>query len=104
MIYRVIIEPSAEQEIRESFQWIAEQATPEIAARWLNGLIREIDTLKKMPGRCPLAVESDAFPEEIRELLYGWQNRGKYRILFTISGEAVHVLFIRHTARDELQP
>ena len=60
------------------------------------------------PGPCAarLAAESDKFPEEIRELLYGrgGKRRHKHRILFTIREDTVHILYIRHTARDELEP
>lgn len=104
MTYRVIIEPTAERGIRESVQWITAQASPAVAAAWFNGLIRKVDTLRSHPGRCPLAAENDKFQDEIRELLYGRQRRRKHRILFTVAGDTVHVLFIRHSAQDELEP
>jgi hypothetical protein len=28
----------------------------------------------------------------------------RHRIIFTIRDNAVHVLYVRHTARDELEP
>ncbi len=55
-----------------------------------------------MPARCPLAPENDEFEEEIRELLYG-KRQHRYRILFTIRGETVIVLHIRHGAREHLK-
>jgi hypothetical protein len=48
-----------------------------------------------------LASENGHFAEEIRQLLYG-RGRNRYRILFTIGEEAVHVLHIRHGARRYL--
>lgn len=106
MTYRVIIEPTAEREIRSAVRWKIENASPTIAARWYNGLIEKIDTLRLHPTRCPLAAESDKFPEQIRELLYGrgGKRTHRYRILFTIREDAVHILYVRHTARDELEP
>ena len=46
------------------------------------------------------------FPEEIRELLYGrsGKRRRRHRIIFTIRDDAVHILYVRHTARNELEP
>ncbi len=101
MTYCVIIEPPAEAELEEAYQWIARDA-PQAAARWYNGLVEAIDSLKSLPERCPLAPENDAFDEDIRQLLYG-KRRYKYRILFTIVGQRVHVLHIRHGARQYLE-
>jgi plasmid stabilization system protein ParE len=106
MTYRIVIEPTAEREIRSAVRWKTENASPTAAARWYNGLIKKIDTLRRHPSRCPLAAEDDKFPEEIRELLYGprGKRKHKHRIIFTIREDAVHVLYVRHTARDELEP
>lgn len=104
MTYHIIIEPTAERGIRESVRWLTEQASPHVAAKWFNGLIQAIDTLKTFPARWPLAAESDKFPVEVRELLYGRSKRGKYRVLYTIADDAVHVLYVRHSAQDELEP
>jgi plasmid stabilization system protein ParE len=106
MTYRVIIEPTAEREIRAAVRWKTENAAPAVAARWYDGLVKKIETLSRHPSRCPLAAENDKFPEEIRELLYGrgGKRRHRHRILFTIRADAVHILYVRHTARDELEP
>jgi plasmid stabilization system protein ParE len=106
MTYRIIIEPSAEREIRSRVRWKTENASRAVAARWLKGLIERMDTLRRHPARCPLAAEDEKFPEEIRELLYGRRGKRfhKYRIIFTIKEDAVHILYVRHTARGELEP
>ncbi|HWE39138.1 MAG TPA: type II toxin-antitoxin system RelE/ParE family toxin [Isosphaeraceae bacterium] len=103
MTYRVVIEPTAERGIREAVRWIAQNASPAVAARWHNGLVKKANTLKAHPRRCPFAAESDKFPEEIRELLYGKRHH-RYRVLFTIREETVHILYVHHGARDELEP
>ena len=104
MTYRIIIEPTAEREIRSAVRWKTEHASPRVAARWYNGLLKKIGTLHRHPSRCPLAGENDKFPEEIRELLYGRHKQHKHRIIFTIRDDAVHVLYVRHSACDELEP
>ncbi|HZW29897.1 MAG TPA: type II toxin-antitoxin system RelE/ParE family toxin [Isosphaeraceae bacterium] len=104
MTYRIIIEPTAEREIRSAVRWKTENASPSAAARWYNGLIKKIDTLRRHPTRCPWAAENDKVPEEIRELLYGRSRRHKHRIIFTIREDTVHILYVRHSARDELEP
>jgi plasmid stabilization system protein ParE len=103
MIDRIVIEPTAERGIREAVRWYRARATPAAAARWLDGLIARIGTLKTDAARCPLADEDDAFEEEIRVLLHG-RRGGAYRVLFTIKGDAAHVLYVRHAARDLLRP
>ena len=106
MTYRIVVEPTAEREIRSAVRWKTENASPAVAARWYNGLVKKIDTLRHHPTRCPLAAENDKFPEEIRELLYGRSGKRihKHRILFTVREDTVHILYVRHTARDELEP
>src|SRR5271157_3838538 len=80
MTYRIIIEPTAEREIRPAVRWKTEHASPAVAARWYNGLLKRIGTLHHHPYRCPLTGENDRFPEEIRELLYGRHKQHKHRI------------------------
>lgn len=103
MTYRVIIEPTADRGIREAFRWITENRSTAAAINWYNALEKKVQTLKSHPLRCPIAAENDKFPEEIRELLHG-RRRHKYRIIFTIRHDAVHVIYVRHAAQDEIEP
>jgi hypothetical protein len=45
------------------------------------------------------APETARFPFEVRQLLYG-RKPHVYRILFTIEGERVKILHIRHGRRE----
>ena len=98
--YRVIIQPNAEAELEAAYQYRAEHA-PQAAARWFTGLVEAINSLEQFPARCPLAPENAHFAEEIRQLLYG-ARRDVFRILFTMQGDTVHVLHIRHGAQQYL--
>jgi len=100
MSYQVIIQPRAEADISAAYAYRAAQA-PQAAARWFAGLIEAVYTLEQLPARCPLAPENGHFPEEIRQLLYG-TRRDVFRILFTIQGDTVHVLHVRHGAQRYL--
>lgn len=80
---RVIITPNAERDIRDIYRRIRDTA-PNAARRWREGIRAQIKTLAKFPERATLAPESETFDEAIRQLLYGKDNRGTYRILFTI--------------------
>ena len=96
-LYRVIILPAAERDIGEAYEWLAEQDA-EAAIRWYNRLLEVIFSLDAFPERCPLAPENKFLNEEIREIFHG-RRQHKYRILFTVTEQAVHVLHVRHGAR-----
>jgi len=102
MNYKVIIEPHAEKDIENAFYWIAEHSRSS-AEKWYRNLMETIISLEKFPDRCPKAMESEAFQDIILQLLYG-KNRNMYRILFTIQGNNVHVLHIRHCAQGYIEP
>ena len=96
--YRVEPTDKALADAGEAYFWINEQAE-RAALRWYEGLLKAFRSLEKNPFRCPLAPESTFFEQEIRQLIYG-----KYRILFTVEGETVFVLRVRHSAREYLRP
>jgi plasmid stabilization system protein ParE len=106
MKYQIELAATAKADIRRRGQWLCDEVSIAAADRWLAGLYKTIDTLQTRPLRCALAPENDKFPEEIREVFYGkvGKRTHKHRILFTIRDETVHVLYVRHTARDELEP
>jgi plasmid stabilization system protein ParE len=104
MKYHVELTTTAKADIRDTTRWLRDQASTAAADRWLAGLLKATQTLEKQPLRCPLAAENDKFPQEIHELLFGRKRHGKYRIIFEIIDSTVYVLYIRHSARDELQP
>jgi plasmid stabilization system protein ParE len=95
--YSVIIQPSAAAEIDAAFVYLAANASPEVASRWFNTLEARLDTLSRMPRRCPIAPEDPYFEEEIRHLIMS-----PYRILFTVRPGRVDVLHVRHMAQRTL--
>jgi plasmid stabilization system protein ParE len=95
--YPVIVLPAAERDIGEAYKWLAEQ-DEEAAIRWYNRLMEVIFSLDTFPERCPLAPENKFLKTEIREIFHG-RRQHKYRILFTVSENEVHVLHVRHGAR-----
>ncbi len=97
-MFNVEVTAQASDEAEEAYLWMKENS-PEAAADWFDGLVEKANSLANFPKRCALALESRAFKQEIRQLLYG-----HYRILFTIEGNTVYVLHIRHKARKPLSP
>ena len=102
MKYKLIIQPPALEDLDEAYDWIRQRA-PEAAARWFNGFVDALETLRSFPERCGVAPENEYFEQEIRQLLYG-RRGGVYRAIFTIAGDEVHVLHVPHAARKPLEP
>ena len=100
--FEMIIQPEASAGIYSGFDFIL-QDSPEEAAKWLTNMRAAIASLEYMPRRFPLAPEDRFFAEEIRQLFYG-RRAGIYRVLFTIAGDTVSVLHVRHDAQDTLKP
>jgi plasmid stabilization system protein ParE len=98
MKLNVVIETRAARDIDEASGWIAERS-PESAERWFNAIEAEVYSLAHFPERCPKAREDGQFRYELRQLVFG-RRRGRYRIIFTIRKNAVHVLHVRHGAKQ----
>jgi len=97
MIYRVIVTPAAESDLRTTYRYIRSQA-PRAARDWIRRARQAAKTLAHHPERCPLAPESASFDQPIRELFVGSGNRGTYRFLFVVFADekSVYILHVRH--------
>ena len=100
MTHRVILETRAVRDLDEATGWIAAHS-PAAAERWLNAIEARILSLARFPERCPRAREDGRFRYELRQLVFG-RRHGRYRIIFTVGGDAVHVLHLRHGARPTM--
>lgn len=98
MSYSVVIQPQAEQDVREAVLWMS-QWTPDKATDWGFDVIKAIRSLSRFPARCPFAPERVTYGLDIRHLLFD-----RYRILFIIEDETVYVLRVRHQAQAALEP
>lgn len=96
-IYRVYIAGKAFDEIKSQFYYIRENS-PQAAANWLRKIHVAIDTLERFPRRCSFARENEHVEDELRQLIF----KKNWRILFTIAGDVVHVLRVRHGRQVEL--
>lgn len=98
--WNVIVELPAQQDIAEARLWIDEYDV-EAADRWFDRIYDTLGSLELFPERCPLAPESRLLNREIREIFHG-RRQYKYRILFAVSENEVHILHVRHGARRAL--
>ena len=97
MIYRVIVTPAAESDLRTAYRYIRSHA-PRAARDWIRRARHTAKSLAHHPERCPMAPESASVDQPIRELLFGSGNRGTYRFLFVVFDEekSVYILHVRH--------
>ena len=101
MAFRVEPTAAAKQDARDILAWLRSQQAGESGLRWFQGMQKAITSLTEIPTRCAFAPENKTFPYEVRHLLYG-SSQHRYRILFTIEGEVVTILHIRHGRRTPL--
>lgn len=101
MAFRVEITAQAEQDGTAILDWLISQNAGDTGIRWFRGLEQAIASLAIFPRRCGFAPENVAFPFELRQLLFG-RKPHVYRILFTIDGDTVYILHIRHGQRKPL--
>lgn len=86
----------AERDIEDAFEYIHADA-PVNAVRWRRGLEDRLRILERSPEAFGFAPENHDAKALVRQLLYG-----RYRILYTVRGQAVFVLTVRHGARQFL--
>lgn len=95
----VILTDEAQRNIEAIFDWISERS-PDGATRWYRALLKALTRLTTDPERLPIAPESHRFDRTVRDLRFRMRSGRTYRILFTVEGEEVHVLFVRAPGQD----
>ena len=100
MEFKVKLTHNAKHEIDLAYLWL-KQHNASYADKWFRDLMNTIATLQDKPKRCTLARENDAFPQEIRQLIFG-KSKNKYRIVFTILEDTVYILYLRHSAQSAI--
>lgn len=69
-VFRVVIEPTALEDVEESLDWLSKKA-PHKVNEWLESLQSSLDSLSRLPDRCSLALENGLWgPEELRQHLF----------------------------------
>jgi plasmid stabilization system protein ParE len=102
MKYEVLVTDRAKRQMDGACRWYEENA-PHVAADWYNGLLDALLTLEVNPLRYGIARESDPFPVEIRQLLYGVGKQKTHRALFSVHGDRVVVRAVRHVKQRDVE-
>jgi plasmid stabilization system protein ParE len=99
MTFRVEISARAERDLDRIFAGLARQASYH-GIRWFDRFEQTILSLYEFPERCAVELELSTAQREVRKLLFG-RRKYVYRVYFTITGDVVRVLHVRHGARRE---
>lgn len=97
--FRVLLTAEAERNITAIYDWLAARS-PGGSLRWHNALTCALNALAEHPERFPMAPESCRFDTTVRNLQFRMRSGRVYRILFSIEGNDVHVLYVRAPGQD----
>jgi plasmid stabilization system protein ParE len=97
MKFKVTVHPPVVVDVEAARAYLAEWSEKS-ADQWYEAVKTQIAGLEQMPRRFPVAAESKYVNREIRQVLVG-----KYRVLFTVVEQEVHVLHVRHALLPPLE-
>lgn len=99
---RVIeIRPKAEWDIRRNAIWLRKAFSARTADRWNDDIITAISKLTRRADQHPEADEAAHLGVALRCKLQG-RRPHVFRVLFTLTDDAVVVHRVRHAAQDQL--
>ena len=102
MSHHLIILPQATEDVRRNAEWWATNHSIEQAARWIDAVQTQIESISDYPESHSLSAENPDFSYEIREKLVGLGSRPRYRAIFTVKEGTVYVLAVRAAQQDRL--
>lgn len=99
--YEIVFAPTSYEDLDEILGLLSVEA-PEKVSEWYAAIRAHIETLSRLPERCPYAPENGLWgTEELRQLLFQ-AYPSKYRIIFTVAKSRDQILHVRHGARRYL--
>lgn len=93
MTYQVVFTLKAEVHLDELYRFIADAATPDVAAGYVDAVVRYCEGLAEFPQRGSLR-------DDIRPGLRTTSYRKRTVVAFVVLGDAVAILGIFHGGRD----
>jgi plasmid stabilization system protein ParE len=101
---QLVLLPQAIAEVEEQAAWWAQHHSREQAARWLDAIHKQLESIVLFPESHPLSAECPSFPFVIRDRLLGLGSRPSHRAVFTIVNHTIFVLTVRRATEDRLGP
>ena len=103
MRFRVELSKPAEADLDQLLASLRVRS-PRAAERLACGFWKALAALHSHPFPCGLAYESPDFSEDLRHRLFWINAKRKYRALFVVRGEVVHVASIRAPGEKPVRP
>jgi toxin ParE1/3/4 len=99
MAFRVRLMPRAAGDADAIYRRAIDQA-PFVGPQWYGKVIATLQSLDTLPGRGQLVKNLSRSNHLVRKILFG-RKPNVYRIYYSIEGDTVRILHIRHGARRE---
>ncbi len=103
MSYEVAISRRAEADLDRLLAKLKD-SSPKASARLARNFWKALQRLRSYPLACGLAYENRYFSEELRHLLFFANPHKKYKALFVVRGDVVHILCIRAPGERPVKP
>ena len=99
MAFRVRLMPRAAGDANAIYRRVTEEA-PLAGSRWYGKLIEALQSLDTFPERGQVVKNLSHSNRLVRRILFG-RKPNVYRIYYSVEGDTVRILHIRHGARRE---
>jgi hypothetical protein len=103
MNYQVELSSRAEADL-DRLLISLEEVSSTASHRLVRNFWKAVTRLRTYPLACGLAYENKYFSEDLRHLLFFANRRRKYKALFVIRGNVVHVLCVRAPGEKPVKP
>lgn len=98
--FRVVLEQPARDDIERYYRRAMVAGAELNAARWYNRIVDAILALEDVPEWRPSIPEQDEFPEKLYQVVF----ESRYRIIYAVVEDRVHILCVRGPGMRELAP
>lgn len=93
MSFRVIFSPEAEEQLAALYRYIAQAASPDIAARYTEAIVSYCESLRTFPHRGTMR-------DDVRPGLRITNYKGRVVIAFDVEGERVSIIGVFYGGQD----
>jgi plasmid stabilization system protein ParE len=103
MTFQVVVLPAAVADSWDNFRRL-ERKSESGADRWRQAFVAAVKGLADQPERRAFALESKRLKRPIREEFFKTDHGLRYRLIFVIVDNEVHVLRVRAPGQRPLRP